>query len=57
LTEDEIKKLLAGLKANRHGHRDSLSELPIYRHGLSVHKACDFRWDDADLTKQCTSGD
>jgi hypothetical protein len=34
LTEAEISKLLAALKGNRHGHRDWLIGLLIYRHGL-----------------------
>jgi type 1 fimbriae regulatory protein FimB/type 1 fimbriae regulatory protein FimE len=52
LTEDEIDKLLAALKANRHGHRDWLIGLLIYRHGLRVSEACDLRWDDLDFTKR-----
>ena len=35
LTEDQMAKLLATLKRNRHGHRDWLIGLLIYRHGLS----------------------
>jgi site-specific recombinase XerD len=49
LTEAEINKLLTTLKANRHGHRDWLIGLMIYRHGLRVSEACDLRWDDIDL--------
>src|SRR5271154_2091691 len=52
LTEDEVDKLLAGLKGNRHGHRDWLIGLVIYRHGLRVSEACDLRWDDIDLPKR-----
>ena len=47
-----MDKLLAALKANRHGHRDHLIGLLIYRHGLRVSEACDLRWDDIDLTKR-----
>ena len=36
LTEAEMEKLLAALKRNRHGHRDWLVGLIIYRHGLRV---------------------
>jgi integrase len=50
LTETEIDRLLAALKRNRHGHRDRLIGLLIYRHGLRVSEACDLRWDDLDLT-------
>jgi integrase len=49
LTETEVEKLLAELKCNRHGQRDWLIGLIIYRHGLRVSEACDLRWDDIDL--------
>ncbi len=52
LTESEMDKLLAALKGNRHGHRDWLIGLIIYRHGLRVSEACDLRWDDIDLRKR-----
>jgi site-specific recombinase XerD len=52
LTESEVDKLLAALKQNRHGHRDWLIGLLIYRHGLRVSEACDLRWDDIDLAKR-----
>ena len=52
LTEAEMDKLLAALKRNRHGHRDWLIGLIIYRHGLRVSEACDLRWDDIDLPKR-----
>jgi site-specific recombinase XerD len=52
LTEAEMDELLAALKRNRHGHRDWLIALIIYRHGLRVSEACDLRWDDIDLTKR-----
>ncbi len=47
-----MDKLLAALKGNRHGHRDWLVGLIIYRHGLRVSEACDLRWDDIDLPKR-----
>ena len=52
LTEAEMDKLLAALKRNRHGHRDWLVGLIIYRHGLRVSEVCDLRWDDIDLPKR-----
>src|SRR5262245_63242833 len=52
LTEAEVEKLLGALKRNRHGHRDWLIGLLIYRHGLRVSEACDLRWDDIDLGKR-----
>lgn len=52
LTENEMAKLLAALKHNRHGQRDWLIGLMIYRHGLRVSEACDLRWDDIDLSKR-----
>jgi site-specific recombinase XerD len=52
LTEVEMDKVLTALKRNRHGHRDWLIGLLIYRHGLRVSEACDLRWDDIDLSKR-----
>ena len=52
LTEAEMDKLLATLRRNRHGQRDRLIGLLIYRHGLRVSEACDLRWDDIDLAKR-----
>src|SRR5215469_2918096 len=52
LTEAEMAKLLTALSRNRHGHRDWLIGLIIYRHGLRVSEACDLRWDDIDLPKR-----
>jgi site-specific recombinase XerD len=52
LIEAEVDELLAALKRNRHGHRDWLVGLLIYRHGLWVSEACDLRWDDIDLGKR-----
>jgi type 1 fimbriae regulatory protein FimB/type 1 fimbriae regulatory protein FimE len=52
LTEAEVDKLLAALKRNRHGHRDWLIGLLIFRHGLRVSEACDLRWDDLNLPKR-----
>jgi integrase len=52
LTETEMDKLLTALKDNRHGHRDWLVGLIIYRQGLRVSEACDLRWDDIDLRKR-----
>jgi site-specific recombinase XerD len=52
LIEAEVTKLLAALKGNRHGHRDWLIGLMIYRHGLRVSEACDLRWDDIDLASR-----
>ncbi len=52
LTEAEVHKLLNALKQKRHGYRDWLIGLIIYRHGLRVSEACDLRWDDVDLAKR-----
>ena len=52
LTEKEMVLLLDALKENRHGHRDWLIGLLIYRHGLRVSEACDLRWDDIDFAKR-----
>jgi integrase len=52
LTESEMDNVLAALKRNRHGRRDWLIGLMIYRHGLRVSEACNLRWDDVDWTKR-----
>ncbi len=52
LTEAEVHNLLNALKHNRHGHRNWLIGLMIYRHGLRVSEACDLRWDDFDLSNR-----
>jgi type 1 fimbriae regulatory protein FimB/type 1 fimbriae regulatory protein FimE len=52
LTASEIDRLFKALKVNRHGERDWLIGLLIYRHGLRVSEACDLRWDDIDLAKR-----
>jgi type 1 fimbriae regulatory protein FimB/type 1 fimbriae regulatory protein FimE len=43
---------VAALKTNRHGQRDWLIGLLIYRHGLRVSEACDLRWDDINLANR-----
>jgi type 1 fimbriae regulatory protein FimB/type 1 fimbriae regulatory protein FimE len=52
LTEAEVDQVLAALKRNRHGHRDWLLGLMVYRHGLRASEVCDLRWDDLDLPKR-----
>ena len=47
-----MDRLLAALKRKRHGQRDWLIGLLIYRHGLRVSEACDLRWDDIDLNRR-----
>ena len=43
LTETEVERVLAALTGTRHGQRDWLIGLIIYRHGLRVSEACDLR--------------
>jgi integrase len=52
LTEAEMDKLVGALRRNRHGQRDWLIGLLIYRHGLRVSEACDLRGDDIDFAKR-----
>jgi hypothetical protein len=53
LTEDEMARLLAALKRNRHGQRDWLIGLLIYRHGLRVSEACDLPVKAYNRSKLC----
>ena len=51
LTQDELDRLFAALKGNRHGHRDYMIALVTFLHGLRVSELIDLRWDDVDLRK------
>jgi len=49
LTASEIDTLLGALKRGRHGTRDRLLALMLYRHGLRVSEAVGLRRDEVDL--------
>lgn len=49
LTEAETKALLDAARKGRHGVRDHLLLLMMYRHGLRVSEAIDIRLADVDL--------
>jgi integrase len=51
LTQDELDRLFAALKNNRHGHRDYMIALVTFLHGLRVSELIDLRWDDIDWRK------
>src|SRR5258705_2790816 len=51
LTQDELDRLFAALKGNRHGHRDYMVALMTFLHGLRVSELIDLRWDDIDWRK------
>jgi type 1 fimbriae regulatory protein FimB len=51
LGEAEVAALLDGAKAGRHGVRDHLILLTMYRHGLRVSEAVGLRRDEVDLDR------
>jgi integrase len=51
LNKDELDRLFAALKGNRHGHRDYMVALVTFLHGLRVSELIDLRWDDVDWRK------
>ena len=52
LTVSEVNKLIKTAKSlGRHGERDGLLILVMYRHALRVSEAIDLRWDQMDLNR------
>jgi type 1 fimbriae regulatory protein FimB/type 1 fimbriae regulatory protein FimE len=49
LTPDEVDRLIAAAKKNRHGLRDSTMILVAYRHGLRVSELVDLQWSQIDF--------
>jgi site-specific recombinase XerD len=49
LDEAEVGRLLKALKGNRHGQRDRLMALMIFRHGLRVSELINLKWDDVSF--------
>src|SRR5262245_3652298 len=51
LSEPEVDRLIAAARQNRHGERDALLVLLLYRHGLRVSEVIRLKKDDIDLKR------
>lgn len=49
LTPDEVEKLIAAARRNRHGHRDATMILVAYRHGLRAAELISLEWSQVDF--------
>src|SRR5262245_414030 len=49
LTEREVEKLVAMVKGNRYGQRDSTMLLVCFRHGLCAGELCELQWTDVEF--------
>jgi site-specific recombinase XerD len=49
LTPEEVERLTAAAKRNRHGHRDATMILVTYRHGLRVSELVGLEWQQVDF--------
>jgi integrase len=49
LTPAEVEKLMAAVKGNRQGHRDSTMILVAFRHGLRAAELVDLQWSQVDF--------
>jgi integrase len=49
LTAAEVESLIEAARGNRHGHRDTTTNLLAYRHGLRAIELVDLEWSQVDF--------
>src|SRR5262249_48964908 len=54
LTPSEVETLIRTARKGRHGHRDAILILVVYRHGLRAVEVCDLEWSQVEFDRAAT---